>query len=228
MSLTFPLLPELKSPFLPIFHKKRKKRCTASVEKRSRTFNWSLNKHSSIAGSRSGNSANFGSRTVQFWVPCSPLQAIPCLCIMQQKKDSDRSGLHLLEEIPLSCNISLVWQFFTSEFARLSAPSQGLCRIFSTLVKGFEWAINREIPFQLERFGIALETSGFSRRYSISSVFLYFHSSFLGWALLRALRMCSCLYWNYYELCLDGGNRTVRDKDRASRQTWVRLSFIWI
>ena len=44
-----------------------------------------MNNHSSIAGLQSRNSAKFGSQPVQFRIACSPLQATPCLCIVQQK-----------------------------------------------------------------------------------------------------------------------------------------------
>ena len=38
--------------------------------------------------------------------------------------------------------------------------------------------------------------------------------------------MCSCLYWNCYEICLDGGNRTVRDKtEQAGRLGYDSASF---
>ena len=51
-----------------------------------------------------------------FWIAFLPLQAIPCLYIAHQAKDSDRSGLHLLGEIPLFCEIFRVRQFLSIIF----------------------------------------------------------------------------------------------------------------
>ena len=106
---------------------------------------------------------------------------------MQQTKDSDRSELHLLWEIPLSCEISIIREFFFQKFVKLSEPSLRLCRLFSTLVKGFKWPraeVTGDIPFELGHFGIALETSiFFAPTLVLYAVFgvsrLYFQCSFL-------------------------------------------------
>ena len=61
-----------------------------------------------------------------------------CLYIMQQTKDSDRNGLHLLGEILLS--VTFCTSTFFQIFVRPSEPCLGLYRIFSTFVKGFKLA----------------------------------------------------------------------------------------
>ena len=74
--------------------------------------------------------------------------------------------MHLLGEIPLSREISIVRQFF-SDSCQAFRTFTVIKQDFLSLVKALKWPreeVTREIPFELEHFGISLETSGFPRR----------------------------------------------------------------
>ena len=143
-----------------------------------------MNKYSLIAGSRSQNSANFGSWTAD------------CTFFNRVHATASNTMIYTLWNEQNSSDSSF---FFLHNFAQLSEPCQGLWRIFSTLMKGLikrpHGETTREIPFDLGRFGIALENSSSPRRLSIvqkSSAFrgCISTAALFGWALLRPLRMC--------------------------------------
>ena len=153
--------------FLPNFHMKRKIKGAQRSGTISRNSKSSLNKYSSIAGSRPRSSANF-------WPPnndCGPrifgLRARHCrqcyayrLCGKQKimvEAGCTRSGRY--PDLKFS-----VYDSFFQNFAKLSEPSRELCKIFWVLAKGFKWRhgkVTTGIPFGLRRFGIVLQTPSF-------------------------------------------------------------------
>ena len=154
---------------------------------------------------------------------------LPCLYIMRQTKDGDRAGLHLLGEIPLSCEISLV-RLFYSDFCQAFRALLGIVQGFLNACEGLQVAPWRDLAWigtfweRSGNFMLFVPTLVSCRSSRRSAVVFPQQLSSAGHCL--ELYRCGHVYTGIVIELYRWGRPNDTGQGRESRHTWVRLSFI--